>query len=203
MKCSLVFRKDILVTGTLATNETKSFHLPDSFLLPAWPPPNPLSESCRVRGSSYPRVTSGVSCPPLQVFPASPASTLSHAPRIRPRPEDATGFAHVSAGPGICPAHPAPQPGPSRLTRSPAPQPGPAHTLPRRTSREPHSSPGHSPTLPRRPFLVPRARPQLSTSPASTGRVHAELYVSQAPPGRASICVPSTRHHAWPVGATL
>lgn len=147
------------------------------------PGPPPL-----VRGSSYPRVTSGVSCPPLQVFPASPASTLSHAPRIRPRPGDATGFAHVSAGPGICPAHPAPQPGPSRLTRSPAPQPGPAHTPPRRTSREPHASPGHSPTLPRRPFLVPRARPQLSTSPASTGRVHAELCVSQAPRAGLHLC---------------
>lgn len=201
MKCSLVFRKDILVTGTLATNETKSFHLPDSFLLPAWPPPTPLSESCRVRGSSYPRVTSGVSCPPLQVFPVSPASTLSHAPRIRPRPEDATGFAHVSAGPGICPPHPAPQPGPSRLTRSPAPQPGPAHTLPRRTSREPHSSPGHSPTLPRRPFLVlghssPLPRPPL-------GVCMQNYACHRPPPGRASICVPSARHRAWPVGATL
>lgn len=30
---------------------------------------------------------------------------------VWPRPGDATGFAHVSAGPGICPAHPAPQPG--------------------------------------------------------------------------------------------
>lgn len=192
MKCSLVFRKDILVTGTLATNETKSFHLPDSFLLPAWPPLTPLSESCRVRGSSYPRVTSGVSCPPLQVFPASPASTLSHAPRIRPRPEDATGFAHVSAGPGICPAHPAPQPGPSRLTRSPAGLPG-SHT-PLLVTRRPCPAArssflvlGHSSPLPRPPL----------------GVCMQNYTCHRPPPGRASICVPSARHRAWPVGATL
>lgn len=78
---------------------------------------------------------------------------------VWPRPGDAMGFAHVSAGPGACPAHPAPQPGPSRLTRSPAGLPG-SHT-PLLVTRRPCPAArssflvlSHSSPLPRPPLGV-------------------------------------------------